>query len=173
MSDLIPAEHIEHAILNIRGQRVMLDADLAALYQVETRVLVRNVKRNLARFPADFMLQLGPEEFADLRSQFGISSSWGGRRYPPFAFTEQGVAMLSTVLSSERAIAVNIEIMRAFVKVRRQVAFEAEVRQRFHVLESTAGEHTDHIAALYRAIQDLMTPLDPGPKRIGFRPGEL
>jgi hypothetical protein len=109
--------HIESRILALREQRVMLDADLALLYGVQTKVLVQAVKRNAARFPADFMFQLSPEEFANLRSQFVTSSSgYGGRRYAPYAFTEQGVAMLSTVLGSPRAIAINIEIMRTFVK---------------------------------------------------------
>ena len=111
--------HIARHILSLRDQRVMLDAELAALYGVETKVLVQAIKRNIERFPADFMFQLSAEEFANLRSQFVTSSSgYGGRRYAPYAFTEQGVAMLSSVLNSPRAIAVNIEIMRAFVRLR-------------------------------------------------------
>ena len=105
---IVSLERIERCILLLRGDKVMLDADIAALYDVETRVLVQAVKRNLERFPADFMFQLSVEEFNDLRSQSEISSSWGGRRYPPFAFTEQGVAMLSSVLRSGRAVQVNI-----------------------------------------------------------------
>jgi hypothetical protein len=101
---LVPVEKIEKAILLIRGQKVMLDADLAVLYDVETKVLIQAVKRNLERFPEDFMFQLTQEEFAILRSQFVTSSDWGGRRYPPYASTEQGVAMLSSVLRSQRAI---------------------------------------------------------------------
>jgi len=101
---LIPTDRIEKAILLIRGQKVMLDADLAALYGVETKMLVRAVKRNINRFPTDFMFQLSKEEFDNLRFHFGTSSYWGGRRYPPYAFTEQGVAMLSSVLRSQRAI---------------------------------------------------------------------
>ncbi len=101
---LIPVDRIEKAILLIRGQKVMLDADLAELYGVETKVLVQAVKRNLERFPEDFMFQLSQEEFAILRSQIVTSSDWGGRRYRPYAFTEQGVAMLSSVLRSQRAI---------------------------------------------------------------------
>ena len=113
---LIPGERIERSILLIRGQKVMLDADLATLYEVGTKMLVRAVKRNRDRFPADFAFQLSDEEFEHLRSQIGTSSSWGGRRYAPYAFTEQRVAMLSSVLRSPRAVAVNIEIMRAFVR---------------------------------------------------------
>lgn len=107
---LVPAERITSAIVLLRGHKVMLDADLAAMYGVETKVLVRAVKRNVDRFPDDFMFQLSDAEFANLRSHFG-TSSWGGRRYPPYAFTEQGVAMLSSVLNSPRAVHVNIEIM--------------------------------------------------------------
>ena len=115
---LVALERIERAIVVLRGHRVMLDADLAVLYQVETKALVRAVKRNIARFPTDFMFQLTDDEFEVLRRQFGTSSAWGGRRYLPYAFTEQGVAMLSSVLHSKRAVQVNIEIMRAFVRLR-------------------------------------------------------
>ncbi|MHB8418778.1 MAG: ORF6N domain-containing protein [Myxococcales bacterium] len=114
--NVLSLARVESAILSVRGVRVMLDADLAALYRVETKALVRAVKRNAARFPRDFMFVLSPSEFESLRFQFGTSSSWGGRRYPPYAFTEQGVAMRSGVLRSSRAIQVNIEIMRAFVR---------------------------------------------------------
>src|SRR5688572_16859441 len=108
---VVSTEQITSAILMIRGHKVMLDSDLAQLYEVETRALVQAVRRNPDRFPDDFMFQLTKEEFNDLRSQTVISSGWGGRRYPPFAFTEQGVAMLSSVLRSERAARVNVEIM--------------------------------------------------------------
>ena len=119
---LVPIERVERAILLLRGHRVMLDADLANLYGVETGALTRAVRRNANRFPADFMFQLTKQEFEDLRRQSGISSAWGGRRYAPYAFTEQGVAMLSSVLRSERAVLVNIEIMRAFVQLRQMLA---------------------------------------------------
>ena len=105
---IVPSERIERSILLIRGEKVMLDSDLAELYGVETKVLVQAVKRNTERFPADFMFQLTKKEFNDLRSQSVTSSQWGGRRYPPFAFTEQGVAMLSSVLRSKRAVKVNV-----------------------------------------------------------------
>jgi len=115
---IVPA-HVEQRILLLRGERVMLDADLAALYGVETRSLVRAVKRNITRFPEDFMFQLTPEEVASLRSQTGISSSsHGGRRYRPYAFTEHGVTMLAAVLKSPRAVQVSIEVVRAFVRIR-------------------------------------------------------
>lgn len=115
---LIPSENVERSILLLRGQKVMLDADLAALYGVETKELVRAVKRNLKRFPDDFMFQLTAEEFAALRFQSGTSKGRGGRRYRPYVFTEHGVAMLSSVLHSERAIQANIVIMRAFARLR-------------------------------------------------------
>jgi hypothetical protein len=121
--DSVPQERITGAIILLRGQKVLLDADLAGLYGVETSALTRAVRRNIERFPDDFMFQLTKEEFTDLKSHFGISSQWGGRRYRPYAFTEQGVAMLSSVLRSERAVSVNIEIMRAFVRVDGEFVF--------------------------------------------------
>ena len=127
-SALISREQILTSILLIRGQKVMLDVTLAALYKVETRVLVQAVKRNAARFPRDFMFQLTRKEFTNLRSQIVISS-WGGRRTPPFAFTEQGVAMLSSILRSDRAIDVNVEIMRTFVSLRQMMAKKLAVER--------------------------------------------
>ena len=132
---LILVERIEQAILLIRNQKVMLDADLAVLYEVQTKQLVRAVRRNLSRFPLDFMFQVTEDEFETLRCQFGTSSQWGGRRYPPYAFTEQGVAMLSSVLRSERAVQVNIEIMRAFVRLRRILASHADLARKLDTLE--------------------------------------
>jgi len=126
---IIPAERIEQAILLIRGEKVMLDADLARLYRVETGALTRAVRRNLVRFPPDFMFQLTTEEYENLKCQFGISSRWGGRRRPPYAFSEQGVAMLSSVLRSPRAVAVNVEIMRAFVRLRKMLASHEDLEQ--------------------------------------------
>src|SRR5439155_16967919 len=116
-----PQDRIRNSIILIRGQKVILDRDLAHLYRVETRVLVQAVKRNMARFPRDFMFQLSEREFERLRSQIVISNSRGGRRSAPYAFTEQGVAMLSTVPPSRAAVAVNVEIMRAFAQIRRMV----------------------------------------------------
>ncbi|MEK6672781.1 MAG: ORF6N domain-containing protein, partial [Nitrospirota bacterium] len=135
MKAIIPVEIIEKKILLIRGEKVMLDADIAELYGVETKMLVRAVKRNIDRFPSDFMIQLNRKEFENLRFQFGASSRWGGRRYLPYAFTEQGVAMLSSVLNSERAVKVNIEIMRAFVRLRQMLASNAELARKLDALE--------------------------------------
>ena len=158
-------DRLDHAILLIRGLHVLLDADLAALYGVETRVLVQAVRRNAERFPPDFMFQLAREEFAALRSQSVISSGRGGRRYPPYAFTEQGVAMLSSVLNSPRAIHVNIEIMRAFVRLRRMLASNADLARRLDELEQ---RYDEHLRVVFDAIRQLMTPPDPPRRRLGF-----
>jgi phage regulator Rha-like protein len=164
---LIPLERIERSILLIRGQKVMLDADLAALYGVETKQLVRAVKRNIFRFPDDFMFQLSKDESKNLRCHFGTSSQRGGRRYPPYAFTEQGVAMLSSVLNSERAIKVNIEIMRAFVRLRQILAQNKELAKRLDELEK---KYDVQFKIVFDAIRQLMSPPEPEPpkKRIGF-----
>ena len=169
MSDtnLIHIEKIEKSIYLIRGEKVMLDRDLAVLYEVETKVLNRAVKRNLLRFPADFMFQLTPEEADSLRCQFGTSKKGrGGRRYVPYVFTEQGVAMLSTVLNSERAILVNIEIMRAFVKLRQMLASNAELSRRLDELES---KYDKQFRVVFDAIRQLMTTPARDRKEIGFR----
>ncbi len=164
---LIPVERIDRAILVIRDQKVLLDADLATLYEVETRALVQAVKRNLERFPDDFMFQLSKEEFDDLRSQTVISSRWGGRRARPYAFTEQGVAMLSSVLRSRRAVEVNIEIMRAFVRLRAMIGSHAELSRKLEVLER---KYDDQFKVVFDAIRRLMAPPPDPPKRrrIGF-----
>jgi hypothetical protein len=120
---------VERAIRIIRGDKVILDEDLAELYGVETKNLIKAVQRNIDRFPADFMFQLTSQEFKDLRFQFGTASQWGGRRTPPYAFSEQGVAMLSSVLHSKRAVQVNIEIMRTFVRLRKLLASNAELAE--------------------------------------------
>ena len=152
----------------LHGHKVLLDADLAALYEVPTKVLLQAVKRNLERFPADFMFQLEKQEFAILRSQ-SVTSSWGGRRYAPYAFTEQGVAMLSTVLNSPRAIAVNIEIMRAFVRLRKLIASNKELAAKLNQLEKKLSTHDQAITEIMHAIRELMTPPEPAKKRpIGF-----
>jgi len=135
MKALIPLEMIEKKIMLIRGEKMMLDADLAELYGVETKMLVRAVKRNIGRFPSDFMLQLDKEEFEKLRFQIGTSSRWGGRRDLPYAFTEQGVAMLSSVLNSERAVEVNIQIMRTFVKLRELMATHKDLARKLNDME--------------------------------------
>ena len=126
---------VERSIRFVRGDKVILDEDLALLYGIETKKLVQAVKRNMDRFPADFMFQLTNQEFVDLRSQIVTSSQWGGRRTPPYAFSEQGVAMLSSVLHSPRAVQVNIEIMRTFVRLRRILASHADLAERLEQLE--------------------------------------
>ena len=133
---IIPVERIEQSIYLIRGLKVMLDRDLAALYGVETRVLKQAVRRNVDRFPDDFMFVLDRQEFANLTSQSVISSSWGGLRHAPMAFTEQGVAMLATVLNSKRAIDVNIAIMRTFVKLRQMLDSHARLAKKLAELEA-------------------------------------
>lgn len=160
-------ERIQQSILLLRGHKVMLDFDLAGLYGVETKVLNKAVKRNLARFPVDFMFELSEEEFAGLRFQFG-TSRWGGRRYRPYAFTEQGVAMLSSVLRSGRAVNVNIEIMRAFVRLRAMLSSHEDLARRLAALEK---KYDAQFKAVFDAIRELMTP--PGPERrpIGFGTG--
>jgi hypothetical protein len=166
MTEQTPAAAIEGAIRLIRGEKVILDADLAALYGVATRVLVQAVKRNMERFPADFMFQLTKEEFAVLRSQAVTSRTWGGRRYPPYAFTEQGVAMLSGVLSSPRAVLVNIEIMRAFVRLRQMLASHAKLAKKLAELEA---KYDGQFAIVFEAIKQLMAPPEEKSRRIGFR----
>jgi hypothetical protein len=158
-------ERVTKTILFIRGEKVLLDADLAALYGVETGTLVRAVKRNIERFPDDFMLQLTEEEWANLRSQTGISSSWGGRRYAPYAFTEQGVAMLSGVLRSEQAVLVNIEIMRAFVRLREILATHHDLAKKLNNLER---KYDSQFKAIFDAIRELMERRVPQKKPIGF-----
>lgn len=162
---MVPDERIMQLIRLIRGQKVILDADLARLYEVETKVLVQAVKRNIRRFPEDFMFQLSKEEFDNLRSQ-SVTSSWGGRRYPPYAFTEQGVAMLSSVLHSDRAITVNIAIMRAFVQLREIISSNAKLARRLEQLEQ---KYDTQFKVVFEAIRELMNPPEPGKKRpIGF-----
>ena len=178
MSTLEPV--IQSRILALREQRVMLDADLAQLYGVQTRVLIQAVKRNLTRFPSDFMFQLTAVEWADLRSQSVIScAGHGGRRTAPYAFTEQGVAMLSSVLGSTRAIAVNIEFMRTFVRVRALAATHAELGARLNELEQktealalrhdTFSRNTrNQLKQVFDALRELMTPPEPPKRPIGF-----
>lgn len=145
----------------------MLDADLAELYGVETKMLVRAVKRNVDRFPSDFMIQLNKEEFENLRFHFGTSSRWGGRRYLPYAFTEQGVAMLSSVLNSKRAVQVNIAIMRAFVKLREILATHKDLARKLNEMEE---KYDAQFKVVFDAIRQLMIPPEPKRKKIGFLP---
>lgn len=164
-SSIIPVERIMQSIVLIRGRRVMLDADIAVLYEVETRVLTQAVRRNIDRFPDDFMFQLTKQEFNNLRSQY-VTSSWGGRRYSPYAFTEQGIAMLSSVLRSKRAVQVNIEIMRAFVQLRRMVSGQADLARKLADLERKCNAQ---FKVVFDAIRQLMVPPNSKPKRlIGF-----
>jgi hypothetical protein len=167
----IPAERIERSILLIRGQKVMLDSDLAELYGVETKNLNKAVKRNLDRFPDDFLFQLTAEEAEALRFQSGTSTSGGrgGRRYLPNAFTEQGVAMLSSVLRSNRAVQVNIAIIRAFVRLRELLGSHKDLAAKLAKLEKKFGEHDEKFQLVFEAIRQLMAP-PPAPKkrRIGF-----
>lgn len=166
-TSMVPSERIERAILLIRGEKVLLDKDLARLYGVSTRDLNRAVSRNLDRFPTDFMFQLTREDFANLMFQFG-TSSWGGTRKLPRAFTEQGVAMLSSVLRSARAVRVNIEIMRAFVRLRRVLSSNAGLARKLEELER---KYDGQFAIVFDAIHRLMAP-PPEPEEprppIGF-----
>ena len=154
-------------VVEIRGQRVLLSPQLAALYAVEPRVLMQQVQRNIERFPADFMFQLNGDEFDNLKSQF-VTSSWGGLRKLPFAFTEQGVAMLSSVLRSERAVAVNIEIMRTFVKLRGMLAEHSDLKRKLTTLEK---KYDENFKVVFQAIAQLMDQPSSGAysrSRIGF-----
>src|SRR5947207_11148612 len=166
--EIIPIQQIAQSIYLIRGQRVMLSQDLAILYGVAVKVLNQAVKRNAVRFPIDFVFQLKAEELANLKSQF-VTSSWGGpRRARPYAFTEQGVAMLSSVLKSERAVKVNIAIMRAFVKLRQTLETNRELAQKFEELEKRVGKHDKEIAAIIDAIRQLMASPEKPKREIGF-----
>jgi len=157
---------IERSIRLIRGEKVILDEDLAELYGVETKNLIKAVKRNLDRFPADFMFQVTNQGFANLRFQSGTSSQWGGRRTPPYAFSEQGVAMLSSVLHSPRAIQVNVEIIRTFVRLRRLLATHADLAERLEALEE---KYDAQFKVVFDAIRQMMKPEENRRKSIGFK----
>ena len=162
----VPVEQIERSIIFVRGHKVMLDAHLAELYGVETRMLLQAVSRNQKRFPEDFMFQLSEEEYGALRSQIVISKKGrGGRRYRPYVFTEQGVAMLSSVLRSKRAIQVNVEIMRAFVRLRRMLASNEELARKLAALEK---KYDAQFRVVFDAIRELMSPPSPKRRGIGF-----
>ena len=168
---LIPIEKITSKIYLIRKEKVMLDSDLAELYGVETKVLVQAVKRNIDRFPKDFMFQLTADQYKILRSQF-VTSNWGGRRYPPYVFTEQGVAMLSSVLKSKRAIKVNIAIMRAFVELRKFLYSNDKLAVKLNELEQETKkrfeEHQKQISLIFEAIKQLIKDDSKPKKQIGF-----
>ena len=164
---IIPLERIEQYIHLFRGHRVMLDSDLAELYGIETFNLNKAVKRNIDRFPQDFMFRLTADEGRALRFQIGMSKhkGRGGRRYLPYVFTEQGVAMLSSVLRSKRAVQVNIEIMRAFVRLRQLLATNAQLARKLEVLEK---KYDTQFKVVFDAIRQLMTPAEPNKRKIGF-----
>lgn len=164
-SQFIPVETIEQRIFLIRGRKVILDFHLADLYDVETKSLKRAVKRNLDRFPSDFCFELKIKEWDNLRYQFG-TSSWGGIRYIPFAFTEQGVAMLSSVLHSRRAIHTNIAIMRVFVKLRDILATHKNLARKLRMLEK---KYDEQFQIVFGAIRRLMAPPEKPTRQIGFR----
>jgi len=165
---LLPLELIEKRIYIIRSQKVMLSTQLAELYNVEVRVLVQAVKRNIDRFPSDFMFQLSKGEFENLKSQIVISSWGGARRSRPYAFTEQGVAMLSSILNSKKAIKVNIQIMRAFVKLREILSTHKELAQKLKELELKIDSHDQQIQAIFDVINQLITSPDPPKRKMGF-----
>lgn len=173
MNELITREVVERKIYLIRGHKAMLDSDLARLYGVRTKNLNKAVKRNIGRFPEDFMFELTSEEFESLRFQFGTSKEGrGGRRYLPRVFTEQGVAMLSSVLNSEQAIRVNIIIMRAFVKLRQILSTHKELAHKLRELEGKIEKHDADIKSIFDVIRQLMAPSQPAKPRVitGFRP---
>ena len=168
MKPAISVQRIENLIYMLRGHKVMLDTDLTELYGVETRALKQAVRRNKKRFPDDFMFELSKEENRSLRSQNVILERGKYSKYLPFAFTEQGVAMLSSVLNSERAIGVNIEIMRAFVRVREMLGAHRELAAKLMELETRIQDHDEQIQTIFEAIRQLMTPPEKPKKRIGF-----
>ena len=170
---LVPVEIIERKIYLIRGIKVMLDSDLAELYQVETRTLVQAVKRNLKRFPPEFMFQVSEKEFKKWRSQIVMSNPGAkmGLRRPPYAFTEHGVTMLASVLRSEKAVEISIYVVRAFIKIREMLATHKNLIREFEKMKRTQKEHGQHIINILNVISQLLNPpLDVTPKEpIGFR----
>lgn len=163
-ASIIPVERIERSIFFVRGHKVMLDSDLAKLYGVATKALNRALVRNRDRFPEDFVFQLSKDEVENLRSQIG-TSRWGGRRYLPYAFTEQGVAMLSGVLRSKRAVQVNVEIMRTFVRLRQLLASNSQLARKLDALEK---KYDAQFKVVFDAIRQLMTPPEPKKRKVGF-----
>ncbi len=168
---LVPIERIEKLILLVRDQKVILDADLAELYGVQTKVLNQAVRRNIDRFPEDFMFQLNKEEFKILRSQIVTSSDWGGRRYPPNAFTEHGAIMAASVLNSPRAIEISVQVVRAYVKLREYLASNKAVRD-ISLLKRVVAIHGTDIEEIKRMLQHLIESPEKPERRIGFKPGK-
>lgn len=169
-NNCVPTERIEKHIFLMRGQKVILDSGLAQLYEVETKQLVRAVKRNIERFPDDFMFQLTFQEVAILRCQFGTSRFWGGRRYLPFAFTEYGVAMLSSVLNSRQAVQVNIQIMRTFGRLREMIFSHKELAKKLAELEK---KYDSQFKIVFDTIRQLISAPPPQTRKIGFSPEKL
>lgn len=170
MKSLVLTENLERSIFMIRGYKVMLDRNLAELYGVQTGALNRAIKRNAIRFPADFMFQLTTQEWENLKCQTGISSWGGDRRALPYVFTEQGVAMLSSVLRGKRAALMNIAIMRAFVRLREMLSTNRELAHKMSELERRLGRHDEDIQSLFDAIRELMDPPSKPRRQIGFNP---
>ena len=170
-SSLLPDETIISKIYFIRGQKVMLDTDLALLYQVENKQLKRQVRRNIDRFPDDFMFELTSSEFENLRSQFG-TTSWGGSRYMPMAFTEQGVSMLSGVLNSPVAIQVHIQIIRIFTRMRELLMTNKDIFLKLEKMEKDVKENKQDIAMIFKALKQLLEQPKPKRRVIGFKPDQ-
>jgi hypothetical protein len=165
---MLPVEQIAARIFLVRGHRVMLDSDLAQLYSVPTRVLVQAVGRNQERFPRDFMFRLTAQEFKILRSQSVTSKQWGGRRHPPYVFTEHGAVMLASVLNSPVAVQASVRVVRAFIQLRELLGTQQKLALKLLQLEKRLGEHDEEITALFEAIRRLMEPPDKPGKPIGF-----
>lgn len=163
-----PEENILQLIHKIRNQKVMVDSDLAEMYGVSTKRINEQVKRNADRFPKDFMFQLNEEEWKNLKSQIA-TSRWGGRRTPPYVSTEQGVAMLSSVINSPQAIQVNISIMRTFVKIREWALNYSDLQEKIHQLQQSESEQNHHISRIYQILEELLSPSPQERKTIGFK----
>lgn len=168
MANTLPEIPVDNLILEIRGQKIILDSDLASLYEVETKKLNQAIKRNLERFPEDFMFQLSEDEFANLRSQF-VTSSWGGRRYPPYAFTEHGAIMAASVLNTPKAVEMSVYVVRAFVKLRTLALQYKELTRKLAQIEERLGEHDTAIIEIVNTIRQLMEPPEAKKKEVGFR----
>jgi phage regulator Rha-like protein len=167
----LPIEQIAKRILLVRGQKVILDADLAELYGTETKRLNEQVKRNIRRFPEDFCFQLSREEYSDLRSQFATSRRHGGRRYMPYVFTEHGALMAATVLNTPLAVEVSVYVVRAFVELREVLAANQQLAAKLVELEHKVGTHDAAITELIEALRQLMTPpVSKNKRTIGFAP---
>ena len=167
MSDVIPIESITNRIYLIRGHKVMLDRDLAELYGVETKVFKQAVRRNISRFPEDFMFVLTNHEVRNLRSQFA-TSSWGGTRYPPMAFTEHGALMAASILKSKRAVEISIYVVRAFVQLREMLSSQEQFANRLDELEKRLTAHDENFQVVFEAIKQLLADDEKPKRKIGF-----